>query len=266
MKIMILGGSGFIGSHLINYLVSTRHHVLNVNRQIDVLKQDVLYTYIKEQMPDVVINCISFGGKENLHSDKLFYAANNLELFTNILRSSKYFKKFINIASGSEIVDSNYVQEDWIWKDCPTNSSYAMSKNIIARICESFDHFYTLRLFGCFGRGEPNFRIFSKYKNSIVDNIILELRNKYFDNFFVEDFCTVVEHYIRFNPMVKDINCVYKEKLTLSKQLDLMSSIHGWKTNYKVVDTDKNYTGNSDNLDSLNLDLKGLEYGLRTYK
>jgi nucleoside-diphosphate-sugar epimerase len=266
MKIMILGGSGFIGSHLINYLISIRHHIINVNRQIDVLKQDILYTYIKEQKPDVVINCLSFGGKENFTSDSISYAANNLELFTNILRSSKYFKKFINIASGSEIIDSNYAKENWVWKDCPVNSSYAMSKNIIARICESIDHFYTLRLFGCFGLGEPSFRIFSKYRNSIRNNTKLELRDKYFDNFFVEDFCTVVDHIIRYNPMIKDINCVYKDKLTISNQLDLMNSIHSWESNYEVTEFEKNYTGNSDNLDNLNLELKGLEYGLRTYK
>lgn len=266
MKIMIIGGTGFIGSHLCNHLVTKKHHLVNINRSIDVLKRDLLFTFLKEQNPDVLINCLSYGGKENFISDSLVYAANNLELFTNIFKSSKYFKKFINIGSGSEIVDSNYVAENWIWKDCPVTSSYAMSKNIIARICEGIDHFYTLRLFGCFGKGEPSFRIFSKYKNSFESNTPLELRNKFFDNFFVEDFCTVVEHFVSYNHAIKDMNCVYKNKLTLSHQLDLMSSIHGWKTNYKIIDTDKNYTGNSDNLDSLNLDLKGLEYGLRTYK
>ena len=45
-----------------------------------------------------------------------------------------------------------------------------------------------------------------------------------------------------------------------------MNSIHSWESNYEVTEFEKNYTGNSDNLDNLNLELKGLEYGLRTYK
>lgn len=270
MKILLLGHGGFIGSRLYTYLLSNNYKLITMDRQMDILRNNILFDFIRTNKPHIVINCISFGGKTELHNTDLQLALDNLSLFTNLIRASKYFKKFINIGSGAEFREyQGHVKkasEDEIWKACPKFSSYAGSKNIIARLSIGIDNFYTLRLFGCFGKGEPNFRIFTAYKNALINKTPLEISDKYFDNLYVEDFCKIVEHYVNNDPAVKNINCVYKEKLKLSQQLELMSFINKWPRNFIVKEIGKDYTGCSKNLEDLNLDLVGLSFGMSSYK
>jgi len=271
MKILVLGANGFIGNHLCQYLVSKKHHVIMFNKHVDVLKDNKLYDYIKDISPHVLINCITFGGKKEILSNDLHFAIDNLILFSNIFKASKYFKKFINIGSGAEFLEDkntnlDFISEVSIWEKYPNFGAYASSKNIIARLCDITDNYYTLRLFGCFGQNEPAFRIFTAYKNSLLNNTVFQLSDKYFDNFFIEDFCKVIEYFINYNPAIKDINCVYTEKFKLSQQLELLSFVNNWPINFKIKETGTNYTGCSKNLESLNLNLVGLTSGLKTYK
>ena len=270
MKIMILGGSGFIGTYLNKYFLDRNYRVEIVGRHIDVIHNNFLFDHIKERSPDVIINCLTFGGKESVTEKSSQIITDNLIFFSNILRSAKYFKKFINIGSGSELrhqnENINKKIEDELWNVYPDQGSYAISKNIITRICNNIENFYTLRLFGCFGPGEPSFRFFTKYKNSIVSNTPFLLKDSYFDNFYVEDFCRVVEYYLIYKDLPKDINCVYKDKYKLSYQLDLFTKINNWKTNYIIDEIANNYTGCSKNLENLGIDFIGLGAGLKGYK
>lgn len=258
MKILVLGSTGFIGSNITSYYLD-KHTILSPKR-IDILDSNFILNFIKNETPDVVINCISYGGKENVNLTKTEDITNNLILFSNIVNASKYFKKYINLGSGIEL---NSAQS--VWENIPSSSSYAISKNIISRFCDNLDKFYTLRLYGCFGINEPEFRIFSKYKKSI-GNELLEISDKYFDNFYIKDFLKVLDYYIYNNNLIKDVHCVYNKKLKLSEQLSLLSKVLNCQDNYLIKEIGNNYIGNSNTLDKINLKLIGLEEGLWSYK
>jgi len=258
MKILLLGSSGFIGSHILTYYSNI--HTIVDPKKIDILDFNYIFNLIKACEPDVVINCISYGGKEKVNNTNMDDLVKNLVLFSNIVKASKYYKKYINIGSGIELGKNMSV-----WDNCPVVSSYAISKNIISRFCDNLDKFYTLRLYGCFGPGEPSFRLFSKYKKSI-GNIPIEITDKYYDTLFIKDFLKVLDYYLLNNNLIKDIDCVYKNKLKISTQLSILSSILNTKDNFIIKKIDEDYIGNSFELEQLNLNLIGLDDGLRYYK
>jgi len=64
----------------------------------------------------------------------------------------------------------------------------------------------------------------------------------------------------------QDINCVYLEKHLLSNHLTMLSQYHNTNISYNIADkTWGYYTGNGEKLAQLELELQGLEEGLKKY-
>jgi nucleoside-diphosphate-sugar epimerase len=76
---------------------------------------------------------------------------------------------------------------------------YGMSKNIISRRIFESDNCYTLRLFGVFGSNEPKHRLLKR----VLSGEAIELEDKYFDYYYIEDILPVVRNYIDKKPKFK---------------------------------------------------------------
>jgi dTDP-4-dehydrorhamnose reductase len=259
MKIAVLGASGFLGNYITQYFQSKEYLVLPVTRQIvDLTDYQGVTRWLQENRPTVVINCATAGGKQRMGDALLDDVQNNINLFLNFYNNDCYFDKFINIGSGAEFDKSKNVdraREVDIFSSFPKDS-YGYSKNVISRLCYSSKKFYTLRLFGCFDKSEPDFRLFKKF----INDEPLDLVDRQFDYFSTQDFCTVLEHYVNNRVFFKDVNCVYSEKLFLSQILSNFKPVTIEKT------SDCNYTGDSDRLELLDLPLLGLERSIKEYK
>lgn len=257
MKIAILGGRGLLGTILTNYL--NKHQVFILGRQdLDLTDFVLVQHWLEKNRPDVVINCATAGGKTRLGEYQYDDVLNNLSIFMNFYNSDQYFDKFINIGSGAEFdVRSNIenVKEDNVSKSNPCDS-YGYSKNLISRLVHEKDKFYTLRLFGCFDKNEPDFRLFKKFLTDPTFTFV----DRKFDYISSTDFCEIVDFYINNDDLYKDINCVYSEKLLLSQVLAKFN-----KPVNAVGRTPLNYTGDGSKLASLNLELDGLDKGIEIY-
>jgi dTDP-4-dehydrorhamnose reductase len=258
MKIAVLGANGFIGKVICNHFESRGHKVHALTRSnIDLTDFTAVTAWLKTAQPDSVVNCataMNTDVQDTLYAD----IQNNLDIFLNFYNNSKYFNKFINVGSGAEFDRStnieNALETDLVF--AKPKDSYGFSKNMISRLVLEHDKFYTLRLFGCFHRSEPNFRLFKRVANGETVSII----DKQFDYFSAQDFCTVLEYYVNNQEEHKDINCVYKEKLYLSQVLLKIRPV-------AIIGQDPlNYTGNGDRLASLNLPLLGLEESIKENK
>jgi GDP-L-fucose synthase len=258
MKIAVLGANGFIGQVICKHFESRGYEVHALTRSnIDLTDFTAVSNWLKTVQPDSVVNCATAMNTDvydNVYKD----IRNNVSIFLNFYNNSKYFNKFINVGSGAEFDRTKNIEsalETDIMLSMP-NDSYGFSKNIISRAVLEHDKFYTLRLFGCFHRSEPNFRLFKRVANGEAVSII----DKQFDYFSAQDFCTVLEHYVNNQAEHKDINCVYKEKLYLSQVLSKLRPV-------AIIGQDAlNYTGNGDRLASLNLPLLGLEESIKENK
>lgn len=261
MRIAVIGARGFVGSNVCDRL-GYNHNVTRITRDtINVLDPYAVKSFLNAHLFDVVINCAAVMTDNLSLSD----ARNNFGMFMNFYDNRELFGKFINTASGAEFdretnIDS--VNESMIF-NCMPKDSYGWGQNMKSRICAQTDRFYNIRIFNCFGRGEPDTRIFPRFLNS--DNFTLT-NDRYFDYFSIHDLCTVIENCTENVWREKDINAVYPTKHKISQVLKMFCQQKNLEPNFKIVSTsDNNYTGSAHRLSSMNIKLLGLEQGLKSY-
>ena len=259
IKVMIIGAGGFIGSYIAP-LLNRHHEVIPIHKnEIDILDNDTVTKMLDIIRPDVIINCLTFGGKTELHENNAKNVGNNMALFYNFYTNQDKFNLYINLGSGIELQGDE-------------NNAYAFSKRLINTLCFG-PKFLTLRLFGCFGKGEPSHRLLKQYNASEGE---FKINNdRLFDYFSVQDLYNVIEYSIgRFGTkdwLVGDmVDCVYHNKITLSEFLGMYCDINNIEKRFVVESTsDEKYTGQSTDLHTLQehggLKLYGIGHGLKVY-
>jgi len=273
LKIAVLGGAGHLGSQIVRYL-SPRHTVVSVTRStVDLTNHHAVRKWLKISAFDVIINCATTGNKQwSSGEQNMTDAQNNLNVFMSFfLNYDHVFERFINIGSGAEFDLSQNIDsanEHDIYHRMPADS-YGWSKNTIARLCGTKPNFYTMRLFGCFASGEPDFRVLPKILEAHRrgDQFVVHT-DRYFDYISIEDFFVVLDHVIeKPHSYNRDLNCVYPDKMLLSNVLRRFVEVQGLDPQVlKVLDERGfSYTGAGDKLRELRLPLSGLEQGLINY-
>jgi len=258
MRIIIIGAGGFIGSYLTKELTS-EHQVLPIYKdQVDLFDNETVKNLLTAVQADVVINCLTFGGKENLQNKDAYDVARNLSLFYNFHSNSNLFKNYINIASGIEGTDAN--------------NAYTFSKKAIYSFVKEDPKYINLRLFGCFGNTENETRLLKRFLASTETFKIIDDRK--FDYISIQDFYNIIKFTLSnlgtITSLYNTIDCVYSEKIKLSQFLDYFCDINNLEKNFIVESIGNNdYTGNSTALDNLKkhhaLRLYGLAHGLKVY-
>lgn len=70
-KILILGGSGLVGSHFVKYIQDLKANVrVPTSVQLNVLVFDVLRQYINYEKPDIVINFVAYTNRDKAEKEK----------------------------------------------------------------------------------------------------------------------------------------------------------------------------------------------------
>jgi len=247
-NILILGAGGFIGSYIAPRLAKN-NAVMSISKPgIDVTDAAAVRNVLELSQPDFVINCLTFGGNENVNSN---IVAKNLAMYYNFKSNSDLFGRYINIGSGIE-------------QDYSNNSAYAFSKRMISRDLDP-SKFTNLKLFGCFGSEEKESRLLKKFLAS--DGPFVLTNDRKFDYIYIGDFYKIIEYVINNNYHHRQIDCVYKKKRTLSEFLQLFCDINNIDKEIIVESTsDKPYIGDSTMLDLLSdFDLYGVMYGMKEY-
>jgi len=226
MKILILGGTGFIGKNLKEvYTEKTNHSVLAPTRQeLNLYNDQDCRNYLKANKPDYVIHA----------AVDITSAENSLVSFFNIYNNSNFFGHLLQIGSGAEYDRRNYkpkMTESYFGNSIPVDT-YGLAKYMIARVLEDSDpnKFKNLRIFGIYGKYEDYSRRFisnnicralsglniSINKDMLFDYISVEdLSNlviNHFDNLF--NLSEVAYNFCNKNPKyLSDIAKILCEKL-----------------------------------------------------
>ena len=63
MRVMVLGAGGFIGSYIVPKLATEFEVIPVYKNEVDLFNVDNVKLLLEHVQPDVIINCISLGGK-----------------------------------------------------------------------------------------------------------------------------------------------------------------------------------------------------------
>lgn len=249
MKILISGGSGFVGKHLVNYLLGKNKNIMLIGRNLDFIsdtkvKKKLLdlnssnfdYQEIIDYNPDVFVH-LAWEGLPN-HSEEVSKK--------NYFNSMRIFKMIINSTSCSKIISTGSCWEyndGNIYGECREDfkinpqTPFSIYKNKIFN--EVFDitkkkkiTFNWLRLFYVYGLGQK--------KTSIIPMLIDSIKNKKKINI---NYPSNINDYINVIDVSKIIDCFITKNL--SSGVYNLGSGKGVEVKKLLEIIDKNINGNN---------------------
>ncbi len=249
MKILISGGSGFVGKHLVNYLLGKNKNIMLIGRNLDFIsdtkvKKKLLdlnssnfdYQEIIDYNPDVFVH-LAWEGLPN-HSEEVSKK--------NYFNSMRIFKMIINSTSCSKIISTGSCWEyndGNIYGECREDfkinpqTPFSIYKNKIFN--EVFDitkkkkiTFNWLRLFYVYGLGQK--------KTSIIPMLIDSIKNKKKINI---NYPSNINDYINVIDVSKIIDCFITKNF--SSGVYNLGSGKGVEVKKLLEIIDKNINGNN---------------------
>lgn len=249
--ILITGGSGFIGRNLLEGLPNKYKLLAPTHKDLELLDGLAVEKYFKKNHIDIVIHCSNVGGSRKTQ-DLSNVAITNLNIFFNLVRCKKMYKKMIFLGSGAEYDKSRSLhktREDDFDKYIPPDE-YGFYKYVCSKFILVTNNIVNLRLFGVYGKYEDyNLRFISE---AICRNIlglpIIINQNVIFDYLYIDDLVRIIDFFIRNNTKEKCFNVGTGKRIELITIAKLINQIAGKKSKIiiKKKGLQNEYTCNND--------------------
>jgi UDP-glucose 4-epimerase len=213
MRMLITGGSGFIGRNLAEQLAATYEVLAPSSAELDLLKEQEVRDYLSTHRFDVIVHTATTRSNRRLGAppDML---DRNCRMFFNLVRNlagnGGRVGKMIHFGSGAEYDRSELparVREDYFDTRVPRDA-YGFSKYICARYIERSDRIVNLRLFGVFGAYEDyTVRFISNACCRALKGLPIVLRQDIvFDYLYIKDLVKITRWFIENNARHKAYN------------------------------------------------------------
>ena len=247
MKILITGGNGYIAKSIRNSLWDKYHIISPGREELDLLDSKSVDKFFEGKYFDVVIHTATVGGSRLKEEDETisFY---NLIMFYNLIRKKEQFNKLISFGSGAE-----YRKE---------YSPYGFSKKIISKLVQKYDNFYNLRIYGVFSEDELETRFIKANINNVLQGNPIKIhQDKLMDFIYMFDLISIVEYYITGKDLLKEVDCIYDDTVSLSKIAQQINNLSINKVPINIEDPllGQNYIGTYNDLP---IAFIGLEQGI----
>lgn len=240
MRILFTGGTGFIGRNIIPIL-KKKYNIYSPNRtELNLLDTNVVSEYIIQKKIDIVIHAAIpnlLPGKD----DPATILKSSLTAFMNLYSLRNHYKKMIYFGSGAEYdksLDISYVTETQIGINIP-KSDYGFAKYIMNALARGSQNIYNLRIFGCYGPTDADFKLITSAILSCIKGEDIKIRqNTWFDFMYVEDIVPILDYFINHTPKYHDYNMCTGNRIQNVEVCQIVSELTG--SHCKVLVSEKN--------------------------
>ncbi len=224
MKILVTGGSGFIGRNLVEQFAGEFEVFAPTHGELELLDTDAVDSFFREHEINVVVHSATRPGHRKA-CDTSGIVEWNTRMFLNLARNTSRYDKMILITSGAVYDSSNSLpkmKEDYFDTHMPKEDS-GYSKYICAKYSDLLGKVIELRPFGVFGRYEEwQIRFISNMICKALHDLPLTMKqNRLFDYIYIDDLVKVVRYFITHIPQYKAYNVTPDAAVEL-KQLAAM--------------------------------------------
>ena len=238
MRILITGGSGFIGRNLVEQLAGTHKLLAPSSAELDLLNERAVREYLDAHSFDVIVHAATTRSNRGLGApaDML---DRNCRMFFNLARNDGRFGKMIHFGSGAEYVKTGLparVKEEYFDTRVPTDP-YGFSKYICAKYTERSERLVELRLFAVFGAYEDyTVRFISNACCRALKGLPIVLRQDIvFDYLYIKDLVKLTMWFIENNARHKVYNVCSGRPVAISELAQIVAKVSGRNPNVSVL-------------------------------
>ena len=230
MKVLLTGGSGFIGRNLAEYLGGRYSIVAPSSAELNLLDQECVAGYLRTNHFDVVVHTATTRSNRRMGAaaDML---DRNCRMFFNLAHNRSLFGKMLHFGSGAEYSRVELpprVSESYFDTRIPIDP-YGFSKYICTKYAVTTDNIFVLRLFGVFGKYEAwDVRFISNACARVVKGLPIVIRqNVRFDYLYVSELAGLLAWFLEHEPRQKAYNVCRGEAHTLLELAEIVASVSG---------------------------------------
>lgn len=224
-KVLLTGGSGFIGKNVIEYFADSREYEITAptSKELDIIDENAVTEYLTENKFDIILNFAVYGDGIDKKKDGSKMLEYNLRMFLNFEKNSHLYRRMLYAGTGAEYdkrFDICSVREQDEGSHIPVDQ-YGLMRYVTDRLIRKSDNIYSLKLFGIFGKYEPwHMRFISNCCCKAIKGLPISIRqNVYFDYLWIEDFCRILEWFMAEKVMPKE----HAYNVVSGRRIDLYS-------------------------------------------
>jgi UDP-glucose 4-epimerase len=240
MKILLTGGSGFIGRNILESYLSEKHtFYAPLHKDLDLLDERAVQEFIQTYEIDIVIHgAVRPGHRNALDTSGQLYQ--NTRMFFNIARNANRFKKMIFLSSGLVYDLRHYapkMKEEYFDTYVPADEG-GFSKYITAQYIEHVDNIVELRIFGIFGKYE-DYAI--RFISNAICKTLFELpitikQNRHFDYLYVDDLMPILDYFIHNKSKYRSYNITPDHSVELRWLAEIVKTVSGKSVSINIAE------------------------------
>ena len=219
-KVLLTGGSGFVGSNVLPFLKEKYYVFAPTRSELDVRNLSDVLSYISKNKFDVIVHLASPSPVRSADKDsydRLFEDC--LKIFMNFYSVRDECEKIIYSGSGAEFDkrwDIHNVRESDIGKKIPVDD-YGRAKYIMNDMARSSQNIYNLRIFGCFGPREYDSKFITHAIRCCLKNEPITIKQDcFFDYLYIDNYAQYLQYFIDNTPKYHDYNACSGQRILLS--------------------------------------------------